>query len=146
MFNPEEFLQSTFTESNDTVFEPIPAGEYFATIESLKASSDVGEGGNPWTRLDLTWSLADPALAERLGRTKLTVRQGIMLDITDAGGLDMGKGRNISLGRLRDALGLNVPGESFSFLMLTGRSAKVNVTQRIYKGKVFNDVKDVARA
>jgi len=146
MFDPQQFLQSTFTEANDTVFEPIPAGEYFATIAEIKPNAGTSKDGNPWTRIDITWSLTDPALAERLGRTKLTVRQGIMLDITDSGGLDMGKGRNIALGRLRDALGLNVPGEPFSFLMLTGRSAKVNVTQRIYEGKVFNDIKDVARA
>lgn len=143
-FNPESFLDATFTDAFDTTFEPIPVGEYQGTIDSIKFANGVSDKG-PWARLDVTWSLNDPALAERLGRKKVTCRQGIMLDLSDSGNLDSGKGRNISLGRLRDALDLNITGQPFSFRMLEGRSAKVNVTQRMWQDKIQNDVKDVAR-
>ena len=84
-------------------------------------------------------------MKELLGRDKVTVRQGIMLDITDSGGLDMGKGRNIGLGRLREAIGLNTPGQPFSFSMVAGRVAKVNVSHRIDGENIYAEVKGVAK-
>jgi len=144
-FDPSSFLDATFTDAFDTTFEPIPVGEYPATIDSLKFANGVSDKG-PWARIDITWALDDPSLAERLGRKKILCRQSIMLDLLDSGGLDAGKGRNISLGKLRDALGLNVAGQPFSFRMLEGRSAKVSVTQRLWQDKIQNDIKDVARA
>jgi hypothetical protein len=53
-----------------------------------------------------------------------------MLDLDPNGGLDMAEGKNVGLGRLREALGLNDPTESFSFNMLPGRMAKVRVGHR----------------
>lgn len=144
-FDPETFLDATFSESNATTFEPIPPGEYPAVIDEIKFSNGVSKDGNPWSRIEVKWVLEDKALAERLGRKVLSSRQNIMLDFLESGGLDMGKGRNINLGRLREAVDLNRPGEAFSFRMLTGRRAKVKVEADEYQGVIRDKITAVAR-
>jgi hypothetical protein len=147
MFSPEQFLDMQITESNDTKTIPVPVGEYTAVAEEVKcrpwqSKKDPSMSG---LTLDIKWSIDDPAVKELLGRDKVTVNQGIMLDLTDSGGLDMGKGRNIGLGRLREALGLNAPGQPFSFMMISGRVAKVNVSHRIDGENIYAEVKGVAK-
>ena len=147
MFNPEQFLDQQFTEANDTKLVPVPVGEYTAIAGEVKcrqwqSKADPSKSG---VTLDVTWSLDDGAVKELLGRDKVTVKQGLMLDITDSGGIDMGKGRNVGLGRLRDALNLNVPGQPFSFSMLNGRVAKISVSHRVVGEDIFADVKGVAK-
>jgi hypothetical protein len=147
MFNPDQFLDMQVTDPNDTKTIPVPVGEYTAVIEEVKcrqwqSKKDLSVSG---LTLDILWSVDDSAVKELLGRDKVTVKQGIMLDLTDAGGLDMGKGRNIGLGRLREALGLNTPGQPFSFSMIAGRVAKVSVSHRIDGENIYAEVKGVAK-
>lgn len=147
MFNPDQFLDMQFEGQNDTKVVPVPAGEYTAMIEEVKVRQWQGKAdpSKSGLTLDVQWSIDDPSVKELLGRDKVTVKQGIMLDLTGAGGLDMGKGRNIGLGRLREALDLNQPGRPFSFTMLTGRVARVSVSHRIADDNIFAEVKQVAR-
>jgi len=147
MFNPDQFLDMQVTESNSTEAIPIPVGEYTAVIGEVKC--------RPWQKkddpsvaglaLDLVWDIDDESVKELLGRSKVTCKQGVMLDMTDSGGLDMGKGRNISLGRLREATGLNVAGQPFAFSMLVGRLAKVKVEHRVNGDQIFSEIKNVAK-
>ena len=147
MFNPDQFLDMQIEGQNDTKIIPVPAGEYTAMIEEVKVRQWQGKAdpSKSGLTLDVQWSIDDASVKELLGRDKVTVKQGIMLDLTDAGGLDMGKGRNIGLGRLREALDLNQPGRPFSFTMLTGRVARVSVSHRIADDNIFAEVKQVAR-
>ena len=147
MFNPEQFLDTTLTESNDTKTIPVPVGEYTAVVEDVKcrqwtSKKDPSQSG---ITLEVIWNIDDSAVKELLGREKVTVKQGIMLDLTDSGGMDMGKGRNVGLGRLREALDLNTPGQPFSFSMLSGRLAKVSVSHRVVDDSIFAEVKAVAK-
>jgi hypothetical protein len=146
-FDPNTFLDMTTTDANSTQALPVPAGEYIAMVKEIKA--------RPWTSrqdpsksgmaLDVTWSIDDAAVKEQLGRQEVTVKQGIMLDVTETGGLDMGKGKNVSLGRLREATNLNQPGQPFGFRMLEGRPAKVKVEHRIDGDNIYAEVKQVAK-
>ena len=147
MFSPEQFLDMQVTESNDTKTIPVPVGEYTAVAEEVKcrqwqSKKDPSMSG---LALDIKWSIDDAAVKELLGRDKVTVNQGIMLELTDSGGLDMGKGRNIGLGRLREALGLNAPGQPFSFMMVSGSVAKISVSHRIDGENIYAEVKGVAK-
>lgn len=147
MFSPEQFLDMQVTDANDTKVLPVPAGEFIAVIEEVKA--------RPWTSkndpskagiaLDIQWSIDDGNVKQLLGRDKVTVKQGIMLDMTESGGLDMGKGKNTGLGRLREATGLNTPGQPFSPTMLPGRVAKVKVEHRVDGENIYAEVKAVAK-
>lgn len=145
-FNPEQFLDQQITETNDTKVTPVPVGDYTAVASDIKcrtwtSKTDPTQSG---LALDITWEIDDASVKEFLGRDKVTVKQGIMLDVTESGGLDMGKGRNIGLGRLREALDLNVAGQPFSFSMIPGRVAKVKVSHRIAGEDIFAEVKQVA--
>lgn len=146
-FDAQSFLDMSVTDSNSTEFVPVPEGDYVAIAEKI----DV----RPWQKkddpsvagltLEVHWAFdATPELKEQLGRDKITVKQGVMLDLTESGGLDMGKGRNVSLGKLRAALDLNNPGQAFSFNQIPGRPAKVQVKHRIHEGAIYAEVKAVA--
>lgn len=148
MFSPEQFLDMQVTESNDTKVIPVPPGEYLAVVKSVairpwQSKADPSKAG---LALDLQWSIDDAGVKQLLGRDEITVKQGVMLDVSDSGGLDMGRGRNISLGRLREATSLNTPGQPFSVTMFTGRMAKVKVEHRVDGENIYAEVKQVARA
>lgn len=132
-FDPASFLNQTVEGSNDTMAVPIPVGEYQAMISKVeprqwKKKDDPSVSG---VALDILWDVQDDGVKQALGRDKLIAKQGVMLDLTDDGqGLDMGKGKNIALGRLREATGLNDASQPFAFSMLLGRPAKVKIVHR----------------
>jgi len=148
MFDADTFLSSTVTEANSTEFIPCPVGEYTAVAGDVKcrqwqSKSDPSKSG---LALDILWEIDDANVKEALGRDKVTVKQGLMLDLTESGGLDFGKGRNINLSRLREALGLNKPGEPFAMSMISGHVAKVKVKHSIYNNAPMAEVEAVAKA
>ena len=149
MFDPNAFLEQVITEVGSTEATPIPAGEYLAFIDKKELTTwqkkdDPSVSG---LKLKITWVLEDQAVRDLLGRDKVIVAQDIMLDLTDTGSLDMGKGRNVELNRLRAAVDLNVSG--FSFNQLDGRMARVTVKQDQDKNdpqKFYARVKAVGHA
>lgn len=148
-FDPNQFLDAQFTESNDTKSLPIPEGEYQALIEKvgirqgvIKKGDRVGES---FLALDVTWDIDDQGVKQAMDRSKVTVTQGIMLDLTEEGNIDFGKGKNVTLGKVREAVGLNVPGQPFAFNMFPGRAAKILVKHRIDGEDIRNDVKGVVK-
>ena len=97
--------------------------------------------------LDVHWSIDDAGVKEATGRDDPQVRQSIFLDIDANGRLDVSKGRNLQLGRLREALGLNTPGIPFKFADISGKVARVLVKHRLdAEGTTWADVKGVAKA
>lgn len=147
MFDPNQFIDLQVTESNDTKLVPVPEGEYTAVVEEITSrtwtsKADPSKSG---VTLELQWSIDDAGVKAFLGREKVTVKQGVMLDLTESGGLDMGKGKNVGLGRLREAFDLNKPGVPFSPSMFPGRMAKVSVKHRVVDDAIYAEVKAVAR-
>lgn len=146
-FSPEQFLELQINDANSTKSTPCPVGEFIAVIEEVKARNwakkdDPSVSG---MALDIIWSVDDAAVKAELDREKVLVKQGVMLDLTQAGGIDTGKGKNVSLGRLREATGLNEAGRPFSFSMLKGRVAKIKVKHRIDGDNIYGEVEAVAK-
>ena len=139
-FDPSIFEQQQYTEASDTKYVTVPAAEYPAVIKSHKFRQEKG-----YTILDLVWAVDDQGARDATGMKEPTVRQSIFLDMTPNGGLDFGKGKNVKLGRLREATGLNQPGQAFSFNMLDGRPARIKVEHRISGEDTFADVKETTR-
>lgn len=130
-FDPATFLDVEVSDANSTVSTPCPAGDYVAVagepkVRPWKAKDGTSEG----LALDIPWTIDDQAAKEAVGRDKVIVFQGIMLDLNDSGGLDTGKGANVALGKLREAIGMNVPGQPFSFRRIEGQVAKVKVSHK----------------
>ncbi len=129
-FDAKNLLEVAFTQSNDTKLIPTPEGEYMAVIEAIDIKSGVSQKNNePWARLDCSVAIDDPQVESQIGR-KPKIRAGVMLDILESGGLDLGKGRNVQLGRLREATGKNQEGVPFRFQDLIGQIVKVKVSHR----------------
>lgn len=132
MFDAQSFIDQEIIGENSTFTIPVPVGDYVAIAEKFNVRQ--------WTKkddptvsgltLEVFWNVDDQGVKDLLGRDKVSVKQGIMLDLTDDGGLDMGKGKNVGLGKLRAALDLNNPGQAFSFNQIPGRMAKVKVEHR----------------
>jgi len=114
-FDPNVFLNQEVTGANDVKYTPIPIGEYKAYID------DLGTDKYEQTPiLVVTYALLDEKLKTELGLEKPTVIDRIFLDVDGAGNLAFGKNKNIKLGRLREAVGLNDPKKKFNFNMLRG--------------------------
>lgn len=148
-FDPEQFLNQEHTEATSTTVEPVPEGEYSAQIENVTAKKVETKNGDEIVIMDIIWDILDDDVKASLGRDKVTVKQGLILDLTDEGSLDFSKGKNVRLGRLREALGQNKDGKPWSPGKMIGESATVQVTQRPDKNDpevIYNDVGRVAAA
>lgn len=149
-FDPKTLLDATVTEATSTERIPVPAGEHLSVIEEVNVRSG-NKDGKDWAFLDVTYNIDSPEVKEKLGRAKVTLTQGIGLDFTPQGGLDFSKGRNVNLGRLREAVGLNVTGQPFSFRLLAGRPIKILVSHspdsrpQARPGDVFENVSGFTR-
>lgn len=111
LFDPVEAqnLMEQALEENATRRDPLPQGETTAQIMELKFSGGVSQKtGNPWNRMDCQLEITDPEyLAQIPGSPeKATTTLGIMLDM-NAGQIATGPNKNIRLGRLRAAAGVN---------------------------------------
>lgn len=113
-FDPATFMNQETAGVMETRYTPVPADDYTSTIDDVV----VREAGDS-ILLDVTHLLHAPELAEKMGMERLTVRQGIFLDISANGVLELGPNKNVKLGRLREAVGQNKPGP-WNFAKLKG--------------------------
>lgn len=142
-FDPDTFLNSETTDSNDTQYYPAPAKEYpMASIDAIKPRT---AGDKPV--LDVMWLLNDDEAKEVTGMDSPKVKQTIWLDLTPSGGLDFGKGKNVQLGKLREAVGQNSPGQRWAPGMLLGQVACIKVEHKAgQNGETFANVTAVTAA
>ena len=90
--------------------------------------------------MNVTWEIDDPALAERLERDRLTSRQSVFLDMGPDKKLETGKNKNIGLGRLREAVGQNTPGQPWAPSMLEGAAGRITVEHVLRDGVPYDQV------
>ena len=128
-FNPENFMNSTTSEANSTQYAQIAEGEYMASIATVTPRTT----GTGKALLSVKWNVDDEAARQETGMAEPSVFQTVWLDVTESGGLDFGKGKNVQLGKLRDALGQNQAGKPWAPGMLVGGLAKVRVKHSIDK-------------
>ena len=140
MFDPESFKHSQTTEADSTEYEPVPEDEpYMASVSSVETR--VTQNGA--AVMDVNWRLDCPDIEVAHDRI---ARQSVWLDLTqDGSSLDRSKGKNVSLGLLREAVGQNVPGEPWAPANLEGAVAQVMVKNRIADGRLFIDAKKVVK-
>lgn len=131
LFDPNTFLTQEQAGGFETKYPVIPAGEYPAISKKLDFrqmdATDPTKG--KYNVLDITWGIDDAGVKEATKLPEPTCRQSIFLDIGEDGKLARGTGKNVQLGRLLEALGLNDPNVPFSFSQLVGRPALVRIEQ-----------------
>ena len=128
-FDPNTFMNTEVTESNATTYTPVPEGEFTASIKSV--TPRVLTDGR--AVFDLQWIVDDEQARNETGMAEPMARQTLWLDITESGGLDFGKGKNVGLGRVREALDQNQSGKPWAPGMMVGGVAKIKVIHSIDK-------------
>lgn len=143
-FNPDEFLNTQYDEALDTKVTPCPVGEFPGLAEKVDIKPWAArDGSSSGLKLVVIWDIQDEGAKQVAMRDPLRVKQEQMLDLTETGQLDMGKGKNVGLGRIREALGLNTPGEPFAFSMIQGRMANCKVSHRVSGEDIFDEIKAI---
>lgn len=149
IFDPSVLLNTEILGANSTEIMPCPVGDYEAILaKSTLAGWKSNDGTKSGGKIVNEWHIQDPGVLQELGRDTVNVRQDIMLDTTPTGGLEMGKGMNVGLGRLREALGLNDATKPFRFSDLEGRMARVRVSHRPFTDgtdRIAAEIREVSR-
>lgn len=131
-FDASKFLEQSTDKAMQTSMSPCPEGEYLAQVEKVEAfpvkDRETQQVRSDAFRLQLTWDILDQELLESIDRKGITVRQSIFIDLDEDGSFADGKDKNVSLGKLRDAVGQN--SGSWTPSNLIGQQAVVKVTHR----------------
>lgn len=122
VFDPDAFLSETIKGEIDTRIIPVPEGEWAAQIDRIT----FRQLDDTRIVMDVTWEILDDSVKEKTNHAKPTCRQGVFLDMTEEGSIDLSKGKNRQLGILRAAVGQN-SGKPWAPSMLYGQLAKVKV-------------------
>src|SRR5687768_8163557 len=125
VFNPDTFMNTSTTDAMETSYTPVPEGEWTGVIKEIKPRQ-----AKDAAMLDVVWGVDDEQVIASTGMKSPIVRQTVFLDITESGGLDKGKGKNVQLGKLRDAVNQNQNGKPWQPGMLIGQVAKIKVVHR----------------
>lgn len=139
MFDINSIQNMVIEGANSTQVVPVPEGEYRAVVKAVDAREVTKQDGTRVPVVRVTWVVD----AQNLPGTN-EVTQDIWLDLTPQGTIDMSEGKNVALGRLREAVGQNKPGKPWSFQQLVGQAARILVTHRTTdSGEVFGQVRKV---
>lgn len=131
-FDPDTFMQQTIDSPLATEFKLVPEGEYqmmvddfdstaFETIDfTYKKGERAGQAGQ-MHKFNCPFVVQSEAVKAEMGRDKVVARMQIILDIDpQTGGLATGPDKNVQLGRLFQAAGLNAAGTPVSSLRNAG--------------------------
>ena len=141
-FDPQSFLDATITEVS-AKRQPLPAGQDFVgTIKDVKPRAWQGKKDPSQSGIAMDVQIEIP---QDSGPAVL-LTDGIMLDTTEGGAIDLAPGRNGKLRRYREALDMNTAGQAFSFRAMIGRLIKVKIKHEVYEGEVYDRVDGVAKA
>lgn len=144
--NQNSFLDTVVTSSNSVEYPVVPEGAYGAYISELKTRSGKNKDGGTWSMMDVIWTLTDQEAIEILENPEPKVMQSFFLDFTPEGGLDFAEGKNVKLGRLREALGQNQDGVEWRPMDMYGQNAIIHISHRQVGEDTFMDVKRVTAA
>ena len=142
-FDPDLFLGAETAGGFETSYERVPAGEYSAMIDDVKVRK-INTANGEQAVMDVTWLILDEDVKKETELERPTCRQGFFLDINDKGGLDRGKNKNVGLGRLFEALGMD-KGSKWSPGGLKGSTAVVRVEHKPNKDDPENPYANVTR-
>lgn len=115
LFDPiaAQNLMDSALEENATRRQALPPGETIAQIMKMGISAGTSgptskRPGSPWTRLDFTLEVTDPEYLSIVPETpeKVTTFLGLMVDMQE-GQIATGVNKNVRLGQLRAAAGVN---------------------------------------
>ncbi len=118
-FDAETFMGQARKAADSTEYPKVPDGQYDnGYIDKITPREKDGD-----VRLQVSWDIRDDDLKSEMERDKITVGQTVFLDTEEVDGqyiMLAGDGKNVGLGRLREALGLNDGSKNFQLSDLLG--------------------------
>lgn len=164
MFDIQSFSQSTVTGKMDTELTPYPEGSYIFQIEQDEkavtfasgTSTDKDGKTRPWVRLNVRCrvvgmrdgNLEEVAKARGKKPDELLFTHGFLLDLNEVNQLDVGPGRNIQLGQLREAVNQNNAEDAWHYFMLRGQAFEGKMVIKVDKDdstKKYNNLVGLAK-
>lgn len=137
MFDEQSFLNSQTQSATSTKRIPIPVGTYDAVISDVKVRANVAGKKDPtksYNFLDYVLDLVlTPEAQAVMETTEATIRRNysIIVELNESGtGLASGKGKNISLGKFREALNQNEDGKPWSPRTPVGKMVKAIIVHQ----------------
>ena len=143
MFDAEA-LMGQESEEMSTVVDQCNEGEWEGQIGKPipRQFPGVKDPTATFTVLDIPYKVTDPVALEGMDRDSIFVRQSLFLDLTPEGKLSTADGKNVKLGRVREACGLNEDG--FKLTDLEGHVITIRVKQKPDNDNVMRaEVSDV---
>lgn len=148
-FDPQSFLDAQITEVS-IKRPPLPVGDYTGIIGEL--TSRTWQGKTDPTKsgiaFDVKLVIDIPAEVQSemgVAMPNLTLKDSIMLDLTENGTIDMAVGKNGGLRRYREALDMNKPGQVFSPQKMVGQPLVVRVKHDLWEDNILEKVGGVAK-
>lgn len=124
-FDPQALQQATYEEATSTVRLLLPVGwKGRGIIKNTEFTSGESKKnpGEKFVKLVVNVEqIEGPDMETHIQRKSISGRLEYLCDINDRGMLDMGPGKNVGLGLLREALGMNQPGVPFKFSDMAGK-------------------------
>ena len=152
MIDIDALISTSIREKLDTTYPVPPEKEYTANIgeprDELKEwfRNVKRDDGTVTATINIPFILHDETVRDQLGVRTLTSRLTIWLDTEISGALSTGKGKNISLGQLREALGQKeITPWNFSMLIGAGPVKVITTNSTGKDGKVYSNVSKVAK-
>lgn len=157
-FDPTAFLDATLSAPSEKR-PPLPVeapgtsdGFYTAVIGEVKARVWNSTKPDAKVKSGIAWDVPldlqiPQQVQEQLKYTPtFTIRDSIMLNLTDQGTIDNAPGKNPRMRMYREACDLNKPGDVFSARLMQGKVVKVKITHEMYQGSPVENVKEVIKA
>lgn len=143
IFNPEVLMNCVTETQMSTFIPPWPEGEWVVSIAKI----DFKNPKENMVLMELTLETIDPDVVSVTGIDPSQVRYAVFLDLTPSGMLDDTEGKNIGVGKIREAVGQNVAGVPWSPSLLAGQQFRVKSTQKSDKDNpeiIRTEVKGIA--
>ncbi len=149
-FDPETFMDTSFDQgSMSTSIILPPAQDWTASISKLTARKfTMKDSGEDRATLDIQWCIENESCQKATNQDKSFAKQTLWLDFKTVNSqtvLDFDEGKNVGLGRLREALGQNKKGAKWQPGMLLGGVGLIKVIHRPDKNDPETKYAEVTR-
>jgi hypothetical protein len=148
VFNPEAYLNATFTEPTKKA-PPLAPQDYTGVLGQVTVKNGEKEKDGitrKWVAYEIPITIQVPADQQPALPATVTRRWSIFLDLNDNGAIDTSVGKNRGLRQLREAVNKNNPGDIFSpGRDVEGKVVTVRIKAEIYQGEPSDQIDSVAR-
>lgn len=147
-FNPDDFMSESTSNANPTRIPPCPEGEFAAVVGQIEGKSwakiEGKDGRDDQFLCRIPLEIQDDEVKQALGRENVIVSLNCWFPIDPVSNKPL-IDESVDLGRLREALGMNEPGQPFSMGQLSGSGPIiVTVSHREGKdGEIYDQVRRV---